>query len=191
MIEDYQMPRYVQPTGATIALDLLATATGAGTVTGGLYHVVNTVYSHFEFGSSYEVATIPVTPTTGVTYTLTVGAVVLTGTALDGTPTLAELVATLQADADYAAAPFTVAVNGSTGIKVTWKSLGNQTDSAVLSDDATGSYTTTVTNGSVATSTCGLLAPGERQLVIPDGVYISFIKSSGSSDGIVRLTKCE
>lgn len=190
-METYQQARYVQPTGATIALDLQGTVTSAGAVTGGLYHIANTVYTHYDFGHGYETAIIAVTPTTGVTYTLTVGAVVLTSTPLDATPTLAELVTALQADGDYAAAPFTVAVNSTTGIKVTWKALGNQSDAAVLTDDALGVYTTVVTNGTTAASTCGILAAGERQLVIPSGVYVSFVKVSGVADGIIRLTLCE
>ncbi|CTQ45755.1 hypothetical protein [Roseibium aggregatum] len=34
-----------------------------------------------------------------------------------------------------------------------------------------------------------LLAPGERPLVIPDGVFASVIKSTGEPDGIVRMTR--
>jgi hypothetical protein len=57
----------------------------------------------------------------GSIYRLTVGAVVLTTSALDASPTIAELNTALQADGDYAGAPFTTAVDGAT-IELTWKS---------------------------------------------------------------------
>jgi hypothetical protein len=56
----------------------------------------------------------------GSIYRLTVGAVVLTTSALDATPTIAELNTALQADGDYAGAPFTTSVSSSK-ILVTWK----------------------------------------------------------------------
>lgn len=54
------------------------------------------------------------------TYKLVLGGVTLTTTALDATPTIAELNTALQADGDYAGAPFTTAVVGSE-IRATWK----------------------------------------------------------------------
>lgn len=53
-------------------------------------------------------------------YQLTLDATVLTGLAADATPTTAEIVTLLQADADYAACPFTIAADGD-DIVATWK----------------------------------------------------------------------
>lgn len=57
----------------------------------------------------------------GSIYRLTVGSTVLTTSALDASPTIAELNTALQADGDYAGAAFTTAVDGDT-IELTWKS---------------------------------------------------------------------
>lgn len=62
----------------------------------------------------------------------TVPSYVITSTALDSTPTIAELVTALQADADYAAAPFTIAANGTSGITITWKTDGAQTATSTM-----------------------------------------------------------
>lgn len=186
----YPSPR---PSGATIALDLLATATtSSGTLTGGLYHVSNSVFCHFTFDAAYKIQTIAVVPVEAVSYTLTIGAVVLTSGALGADPTIGDLVTALQADADYAAGPVTIAVSDG-NIQVTWKTLGTQVASAVLTDDVPNAYTTVTVKagGAGAVSTNGMLAAGERQMVIPDGSYASFIKSAGASDGIIRLTLCE
>lgn len=193
MIENYQQPKYVQPSGATIALDLLAGATtSTGTLTGGLYHIANSSFAHFSFDAAYKIQTVAVTPVEAVTYTLTIGATVLTTAPLGAAPTLGDLVTSLQADLDYAAAPVTIAANA-TGITITFKTLGTQVDSAVLTDDALTAYTTVTVNlgGAAAATTNGLLAAGERQMVIPDGCYLSFIKATGQADGIVRITLCE
>lgn len=40
-----------------------------------------------------------------------------------------------------------------------------------------------------ADSTSALLAPGERTLVFPQGSYVSVVKASGQSDGIIRITE--
>lgn len=37
----------------------------------------------------------------------------------------------------------------------------------------------------------GMFAAGERTIVVPDGQYLSVIKASGQSDGVIRLTLCE
>lgn len=191
MLENYQVRSIQQPTGATLALDLLATVTSVGTVTGGVYHVANSVWGHVDFDSAYKQQTIAVTPTQAIVYTLTVGAVVLTSTALGATPTLAQLITALQADADYAAAPFTIAGVGS-DVVVTWKTVGTQVASAVMTDTVPTAYTTVTVNlGAAVSSTCTLLAAGERNLIIPDGKYLSFIKAASQSDGIIRLTLCQ
>lgn len=54
----------------------------------------------------------------------TIPSIVLTGAAMDATPTIAELITLLQADGDYAGAPFTIAANGTAGITITWKADG-------------------------------------------------------------------
>lgn len=193
MIENYRKAPFYALTGSVLALNLTGTAaTTAGTVSEGIYHVSNSSSCHFSFDTAYKIQTIAVTPTEAVTYTLTVGAVVLTTNPLDATPTLAELVTELQADGDYAAAPFTVAANA-TGITVTWKALGTQADNAVMTDDVPSVFTTVTVEagGAVADATCGLFAIGERYIVIPDGVYVSVVKSAGAADGVIRLTLCE
>lgn len=192
--ENYRVRPIVQPTGAVIALDLLATVTASsGTVNGGVIHVVNSVPCHVEWNSGYETQVITtVVPTAGVEYTLTVDGVVLASGALGASPTLNDLVTALQADGDYAAAPFTIAAYGTDAIKVTWKALATVTDTAVLIDDGAGSYTNTRTViGRVVTATCQLLMAGERTFVIPGGYVFSFLKSAGASDGLVRVTYCE
>lgn len=194
-MENYQQPRYVQPSGPTIALDLLATPTNTtGTLTGGLWQLTNSVWCHFSMDTAYEVQSISgITPTEAVDYTLTVGAVVLTSGALAVAPDINDLVTALQADLDYAAAPFTIAAFGTDGIKVTWKVVGSQSDTATLTDDVPTAYTTvTVTEGGAAATTSnGLLASGERVLVIPNNSTLSFIKGTGQADGVIRLTQCE
>ena len=193
MIENYQIANAPKPTGATIALDLLATATtSSGTLTGGVYHVANSAYCHFTFGAAYKIQTIDVTPTEAVTYTLTVGALVLTSAALGASPTLGDLVASLQADIDYAGGAVTIAANA-TGITVTWKTLGTQAANAVMTDDAAGVYSTVTSSvgGAAAAVTNAMLAAGERQIVIPNDVYFSTIKATGQTDGVIRITKCE
>lgn len=193
MIENYQQPKYVQPSGATIALDLLATATtSTGTLTGGLYHIANSSWCHFTFDAAYKIQTIAVTPTEAATYTLTVGALVLTSAALGASPTLDDLVTSLQADIDYAGGAVTIVANA-TGITVTWKALGTQAANAVMTDDAAGVYSTVtvVLGGAAATVADAMLAAGERQIVIPNDVYFSAIKSTSQTDGVIRITKCE
>jgi hypothetical protein len=44
-------------------------------------------------------------------------------------------------------------------------------------------------NTVVADVTCQLLMPGERLFVLPNQ-YISVVKSTGQSDGIIRFTEC-
>lgn len=162
-------------------------------MTGGVYHVSNSVWCHFTFDAAYKTQTIAVTPTEAVTYTLTVGALVLTSAALGASPTIGDLVTELQSDADYAAGAVTVVADGMTGIKVTWKTLGTQVADAVMTDDAAGVYSTVTValGGAGAATTNGLFAAGERQMVIPDGSLFSCIKATGQADGIIRLTKCE
>jgi hypothetical protein len=194
-LENYQAQGAYQPSGPTIALDLLATATTtSGTLTGGLYHIASSVYSHFSMDTAYEIQSISnIVLTAGVSYTLTVGAVVLTSGALGASPVIGDLVTALQGDADYAAAPFTIAANGSAGILVTWKAFGSQSDTAALTDDVPTAYTTTTVTegGAEATVNNGMLAAGERVLVVPNGVFLSFVKSTGVSDGVIRITQCE
>lgn len=193
MIENYQIANAPKPSGATIALDLLATATtSTGSLTGGVYHIANSSWCHFTFDAAYKFQTIAVTPTEAVTYTLTVGALVLTSAALGASPTLGDLVTSLQADIDYAGGAVTIAANA-TGITVTWKALGTQAANAVMTDDAAGVYSTVTValGGAGAATTNGLFAAGEHQMVIPDGSLFSCIKATGQADGIIRLTKCE
>jgi hypothetical protein len=94
-----------------------------------------------------------------LTWTLTVGSVVLSVTSSQMPPaptwTLANLVNGLIADADYAAAPFTIAVNG-TNIDITWKTTGPVTTVGTISDSnhTTSAYTvTTGKNVSYSTET--------------------------------------
>lgn len=69
--------------------------------------------------------------TAGARYMLSAGSTVLATAALDGSPTTAELAAALQADAAYAAAPFTVEAEGA-DLVLTWKSEGDQPYAAAL-----------------------------------------------------------
>lgn len=184
----------VNPSGTVIALDLLGTTTSTvTTVNGGLVHVANSVAAHAELGGSFETHYINLTPIAGRIYTLTVGSVVLTTTALGVSPSLNTLVTALQADVDYAAAPFTVSVNGQLGIKVLWKTIGQKVESSVLTDDAPTTYTTVVKDGSGGAIgvNCMLLMPGERLLTLEQDKVLSFIKATGASDGIIRITYCQ
>lgn len=87
--------------------------------------------------STVEVQKIPVgTLTPGSIYELSFGSLVLTAGPLDSDPTLAELTAALQADPNYAGAPFTVAEGtGSDAGKLilTWNTTGEVADEASLS----------------------------------------------------------
>lgn len=86
---------------------------------------------------SVEVQKLPVkTLQPGSYYELRFGSGTLTAGPLDKDPTLTELVTALQADPDYAAAPFTIAEG--TGddagkLIVTWKTPGDVTDQITLS----------------------------------------------------------
>lgn len=86
--------------------------------------------------STAEVRKISVeTLTAGSVYELSVGSLVLSAGPLDSDPTLAELTAALQADPNYASAPFTVAEGtGSDAGKLilTWNTPGLVTDNAIL-----------------------------------------------------------
>lgn len=193
MIENYQVGNAVAPLGAVLALDLLTTVTQtAGTTNQGTVHVANSVACYGDFNGTFETQTIAAIPTEAIDYTLTVGAVVLTSGALGAAPTIATLVSALQADGDYAAAPFTVTANGSTGIKITWKAIGAIATVAALTDSASTVYTTvtTIEGGGGVSSTCTLLMPGERLFNLADSRVLSFQKVSGASDGIIRITYC-
>lgn len=84
-------------------------------------------------------------------YRLTVGSVVLTTAALDATPTIAELNTALQADADYATAGFTTAVNGSK-IEATWDAAGTVATLGAFDyrEYIEGPYTTAIPAGVAA-----------------------------------------
>ena len=68
----------------------------------------------------------------------------LVTSALPSGATLTHLVSAITSDADYASQPFTVAANGTTGIKLTWKTVGSVGNLAQLTlpADATGIVTT-------------------------------------------------
>lgn len=191
-MESYQIKPIVTPSGSVIALDLKSTVTNTtGLANAGIVHVANSVACHASFSGTFEVQTVAVTPVAAVTYTLTVGSTVLTSSALGASPTLAQLVTSLQADIDYAAAAFIVEVNGTTGVKLTWKAPGNQTDTAVMTDTALTAYVTVTTNGTGGVNTnCTLLMAGERTFLIDSGV-LSFVKATGALDGIIRITYCQ
>jgi hypothetical protein len=81
-------------------------------------------------------------------YRLTFGATELITSALDGTPTIAELNTAIQAVGGYAGAPFTTAVNGSK-IEVTWKSAGAISGVSLFDfrEYITGPYTAVIPAG--------------------------------------------
>ena len=194
-LENYQVKGAVQPSGPTIALDLLATATTtSGTLTGGLYQFTNSVFAHYSMDTAYKHLSIPnIVLTEGVSYTLTASTIVLTSGALGASPTIADLVAALQADTDYAAAPFVIAADGTNGLDITCKTFGPKANTAVLTDDVPTTYTTITLNPGFAEATVanGMLAAGERTLVVPNGVFLSFVKATSQSDGVIRITQCE
>jgi hypothetical protein len=194
MTELYQMPKYVKPSGATIALDLLATATtSTGSLTGGVYHIANSVWCHFSLDTAYKNVTFKVTPVAGLVYTMTVLTTTLTTAALGASPTIGDLVTALQADADYAAAPFVMTAEGTDTIRLVFKTYGYYAQVPTLEDDVPTSYTaTTHSSGApVAAVTDGMFAAGERQIVVPNDARISVVKATGQSDGIIRVTLCE
>lgn len=194
MIERYQMPQYVQPTGSTIALDLKSTAaTSTGTLTGGLYHVTNSSWCHYTFDAEKKNVTFTLTPVEGRIYTMVVLTTTLTTTALGANPTIGDLVTALQADADYAAAPFVMTAEGTDTIRLVCKTYGYYSQIPTLSDNAPTSYTPTVISSGApeAAVTDGMLAAGERQIIVPDGKRFSVIKAAGQTDGIIRITQCE
>jgi hypothetical protein len=192
--ENYQVGSVLQPTGEVVGFDSVTavgvTSGSTSQLLGGKFILTNSVWCFFEPQSFYKVQTIATTATAGVSYTLTVDTVVLTSGVL-GASTLSALIIALQADVDYAAAPFTIAANA-TGVTVTWKVLGTTATNAVMTDDVATVYTTLTSNaGLAATTSSMLLAPGERAYIFPDNWQPSAIKVTGQSDGIVRITRCE
>lgn len=58
MIEDYQLPKYVQPTGAVIGLDVVAASQRtASALNAGLYVVANGSACHINYGDNTVTAT--------------------------------------------------------------------------------------------------------------------------------------
>lgn len=133
-----------------------------------------------------EVQNIAVTPVVGSVYTLTVGAVALTSAAL-AAATLADLVTKLQADADYAAAPFTIAEDVGVGITITWKATGVVAGLATISAvEATINATETLA-GDGATAEIQDIATtavsGYTYTLVSDGVTLTSAALSASTLG--------
>jgi hypothetical protein len=193
-MEKYQQPNFVQPTGPVVAIaSSTAAATTSSALQGGLYYITNTanVHVNIDAGTAIEVETITVSPVATSVYELTVGAVVLTSAALAAS-TLADLITKLQADVDYAAAPFTIATNA-TGITLTWKAIGVVASAGSLTKDAGAPIAAVVVTagvGTTATTSNMLLPTGDRTFEVPNGAYISCIKATGASDGTVSITRC-
>jgi hypothetical protein len=137
-----------------------------------------------------EIEDIAVTPELSAIYVLVADGVTLTSAALTAA-TLSDLVTKLQADADYAAGPYTIAASA-TGLTLTWKIVGVIGGLGTLTKTATAVAATVVTEGvaGVATTSNMLLPVGVRAFVVPQGAYISCIKATGASDGTVSITRC-
>ena len=104
-------------------------------------------------------------------YTLTVGGTTLVTAATDATTTSAELLAAIQATAGYAAAPFTVALNGtSDALVLTWKATG---DIATL--------------GSLSSATYAAVTASETAKGVAGAVNVQTV-STGSGDDTVSTS---
>lgn len=194
-MERYQQPLYVRPTGDVVAIVSTTSATTTSSAfKEGLYYISNTADAHLNIDTApvIEVQDITVTPLAGSVYELTVDSVVLTAAPLDFA-TLADLITKLQADVDYAAAPFTIAASDA-GITITWKAIGVISITASLTEDGGAPINATETVagvGTTCTTTNMLLPTGGRVFDIPNSAYISCIKANGASDGSVSITRCE
>jgi hypothetical protein len=91
-----------------------------------------------------EVQKIAVDALTQSVYILTVGATVLTSASLDASPTIAELNTALQADGDYAACAFTMAVGTGNQLVLTWKAGGAIAAVAALTKNGASAGATTL-----------------------------------------------
>ena len=138
----------------TIALNVNAGATQTGltlntafnsnvTLTGAALATVNAAGStggvNVGAGGRAEVQTVAIPALNiGDTFDLVAGTVTLSSSLAAASAD--ELLADLQADADYATAPFTVALNaGKTALVLAWKNTGDVTSLATLTKDPTGS----------------------------------------------------
>lgn len=195
-MEAYQQPLYVTPTGPVVSI--VATTSATTTSTGlraGLYYVTNSVdvYLNVDSDATKEVQNVLVTPVIGNIYELTVDTVVLTSAALVAA-TYADLVTKLQADVDYAAAPFTIAANGAgNGLTITWKEIGaiGVLGSLVETEDTITAVETTagdVLVTEVQDLTCTANA-GYTYTLVADGVTLTSaaLTSSTLADLVTKL----
>lgn len=114
-----------------------------------------------------EVQKIAVSSLTQSVYVLTVGAVTLTTSSLDASPTIAELVSAIQAATGYAAAPFGVTAGAGDELVLTWESAATVTDVAVLTKNGASAGVTTLYRAGAAG-----VKKAERIAVSPLGNYV-------------------
>lgn len=163
----------------TIALNVNAGATQTGltlntafnsnvTLTGAALATVNAAGStggvNVGAGGRAEVQTVAI-PALAIadTFDLVAGTVTLSSSLAAASAD--ELLADLQADADYATAPFTVALNaGKTALVLTWKNAGDVASLATLTKDPSGTPSTTTAvetvKGSAGLSTIHTITTG-------------------------------
>ena len=104
---------------------------------------------------------------TNLAYTsgaLSVGGVTLSTGALAANASVADLVAGLSSDANYADAAFTLADNGANGLVINWKNNGEISDTAQLQLTA-NAQTLTATRSVTGVSTADLPAVSEAQFI--------------------------
>lgn len=121
--------------------------------------------------------------------TLTVGDLTLSAGALGAGAAVADLVAGLTGDANYADAAFTLADNGAGGLAIQWKNTGEVSDTAQLQLTATA-QSLTATRSTTGLSTADLPAVSEEQFIslsdsdLAGAVSVMLNDGSGSQSSV-------